>query len=375
MLFSDEKYRLLVSKYFSIMLRQIIIFFCCICFGNILHAEYTIKGRVNLNEDWQPKIYMAAVKKLSDYYRTSPDMIVQTATVNSDGSFELKGDNLPNEKRFYRLYLMKKQNTDYDACLYVGGDDHNFVHVLLQDNESVEVYASQESVAPFGDYEIKGQKDNHLMQKLANIVFPSFYFYRIKFPTELKFSEDKLHTDLKNFSDTCSSTLVALAAINNTDFDEYFDRNPDFYQNFGSRLQADLPQSIYTKNYLLKVKYYANEDSTNPTWMKLLLGMLSLGIIGLLLRLNQFSNKIQSLQNQLNATAASTPASKPIEEVLTQKEKEILQLISQGKSNKEIASTLFVELSTVKTHINKIYSKIGVSNRKQAQVIAKQVFK
>lgn len=51
---------------------------------------------------------------------------------------------------------------------------------------------------------------------------------------------------------------------------------------------------------------------------------------------------------------------------LTLKEMQILKLIAEGKTNKEIADQNFVELSTIKTHINNIYSKLGVSNRKEA---------
>jgi DNA-binding CsgD family transcriptional regulator len=52
---------------------------------------------------------------------------------------------------------------------------------------------------------------------------------------------------------------------------------------------------------------------------------------------------------------------------LTQRELQILQLIADGKTNKEIAATYFVELSTVKTHVNNIYAKLSVSNRVQAR--------
>ena len=51
---------------------------------------------------------------------------------------------------------------------------------------------------------------------------------------------------------------------------------------------------------------------------------------------------------------------------LTSKELYILQLIADGKSNKEIAAVNFVEISTIKTHINNIYTKLGISNRKEA---------
>ena len=51
---------------------------------------------------------------------------------------------------------------------------------------------------------------------------------------------------------------------------------------------------------------------------------------------------------------------------LTAKEWQILELINGGKSNKEIAALNFIEISTVKTHINNIYCKLGVKNRREA---------
>ena len=51
--------------------------------------------------------------------------------------------------------------------------------------------------------------------------------------------------------------------------------------------------------------------------------------------------------------------------LLSSREIEVLRLISAGKSNKEIASTLYVALSTVKTHINNIYKILEVKNRRE----------
>jgi len=53
--------------------------------------------------------------------------------------------------------------------------------------------------------------------------------------------------------------------------------------------------------------------------------------------------------------------------VLTSKEVLVLRLLAESKTNKEIAAELFIELSTVKTHINNIYTKLSVSNRKEAR--------
>lgn len=57
---------------------------------------------------------------------------------------------------------------------------------------------------------------------------------------------------------------------------------------------------------------------------------------------------------------------------LTNKELQILEQICLGKSNKEIASLNFIEVSTVKTHINNIYFKLGVNNRKEAMELYRQ---
>ncbi|SHM96908.1 response regulator transcription factor [Mucilaginibacter sp. OK098] len=57
---------------------------------------------------------------------------------------------------------------------------------------------------------------------------------------------------------------------------------------------------------------------------------------------------------------------------LTSKESAILQMIAEGKSNKEIASINFVEVSTIKTHINNIYTKLGLQNRREAIVYCKK---
>lgn len=50
---------------------------------------------------------------------------------------------------------------------------------------------------------------------------------------------------------------------------------------------------------------------------------------------------------------------------LSKQETLVRNLILQGKSNKEIATELFISLSTVKSHITNIYSKLNVTNRQQ----------
>ncbi len=65
------------------------------------------------------------------------------------------------------------------------------------------------------------------------------------------------------------------------------------------------------------------------------------------------------------ASAASADAGAESGE-LTPREADVLRLIAEGQSNREIARTLFVSEATVKTHVNRIFAKTGSRDRAQA---------
>jgi len=60
-------------------------------------------------------------------------------------------------------------------------------------------------------------------------------------------------------------------------------------------------------------------------------------------------------------------------EPLTEREKDVLRLLADGKANKEIASALSISDNTVKTHMGNILTKLGVQSRTQAALYAAQV--
>lgn len=112
-------------------------------------------------------------------------------------------------------------------------------------------------------------------------------------------------------------------------------------------------------------------------------GAVRAGAIGYLLKDTQAEDLISAIkaaaagQVQLSPQAAArlmreirAPESP---EMLTERETEVLRLLAQGQSNKEIAQELTIGEKTVKTHVSNILSKLNVSSRTQAAMYAARV--
>jgi two-component system, NarL family, response regulator LiaR len=74
----------------------------------------------------------------------------------------------------------------------------------------------------------------------------------------------------------------------------------------------------------------------------------------------------------LGALAGPRPVTAADGEQLTRREREVLELIAAGRSNKRIALELGIAEKTVKTHVGHVLAKLGVSDRTQAALLAVQ---
>lgn len=69
----------------------------------------------------------------------------------------------------------------------------------------------------------------------------------------------------------------------------------------------------------------------------------------------------------------SAAAPPPLVELLSDREQQVLRLVAEGATNREIASRLFITPGTVKNHVTSILGKLGVSDRTQAALKAREL--
>jgi len=75
------------------------------------------------------------------------------------------------------------------------------------------------------------------------------------------------------------------------------------------------------------------------------------------------------IETYLDARRAPAPVSGRLD-VLTPREKEVLALVAEGLSNREIAERLFLAEQTVKTHVSHVFTKCDIRDRAQAVILA-----
>lgn len=291
--------------------------------------------------------------------------ILQDCEISETGVFTFRGDFLAPKNCIYKIHI--------DHC---DQSISNYKHLLNHCEYSSEViFIANNSDQIFFPV-------NNLSQILCDVDQSSNILssaiikleeFEESFLAKLQFSNNDFQRqtiyktyckELQRYSLTFNDPLVELYAyymyaqdnsIGSAFYIEDLKKNK-YYDKLLSRLTSIYPKSIYTELYtnkLLKDKYpFTKTKQTTFEWLTYLLLVLLCISLGVIYKLVKKSNSNKK-PNPLNYKA-----------LLTQQEQNVFELMTTH-SNKEIANTLFISISTVKTHINNIYGKLSIGSRKE----------
>ncbi|WP_299683732.1 LuxR C-terminal-related transcriptional regulator [uncultured Dokdonia sp.] len=339
-------------------------------FSWFCNAQYTFSGQIDVN-NWEGEIYLSIVKdyrKLSGVY---PEQIINKTSPDSLGFFLFSGNNLSSQNAIYRIHI--------DSCPEETKDIAHFSGHCLNSKEVLFVANNSDTITlPFTfDQEIfcsvtsTNEKSNTFIKidSLKELMRYEFGSYRSQANWDLNAKKwFKKFQEYGQQLDEPLAELYSYAFLSDRSKDVYKYylndlENTDYYNNLLQRLKVTYPKQPYTEQYEkeLAADYFLTQKSQKAPisdWIYILaIGLL----ISLLLNIYFLFFRKKPLLTQQTA----------VTDLLTKQEQKVLDLILQNRTNKEIASEIFVSVSTVKTHINSIYKKLHVSNRDEVKSLYK----
>ena len=323
-----------------------------------VQGQYRFSGQV-AQENAGKSIYLSLVEDYRKSSRIYLDQIIRKTEVDSTGAFYFEGNNLPTGNRIYRIHLDNCEE-DKESAHFLG-QCQNSPNVLFiaKNTDSIQFPTSFENQA-LCTIESTNPKSQLILEIEGFKEEMIFDFTEFRSDTNLALNSKNWFAKLQEYGENGEEPLVELYIFDflsdkkNETYGFYLEdviQNP-YYDELLYRLQNSYPVASFTQQYEAELvadkqlASFGNSSTFQWKWVLFLLLTVSLGFnIFLLLRNRKRKQSSEFLHK------------------LTPQEQKIVDQIKEGKSNKEIAATLFVSHSTVKTHINNLYKKLNVSSR------------
>ena len=316
------------------------ILFCCSLFCNAQNKpeHYDIEGTILLDSTWSSKVYLSLIPSFNKMYTMSNAMIVSVTEIDTNGYFKFDTSFLPDEERLYRLHIAKKEAPP--ASLIIGGNDENHIFLIRKKNSNITLKKANAQI-PFYKTEVSGNLSNLAIQEINNI--SRFIDSTGLEDTYLKreFITKGINEKLRFIADTSSNGLVSLYALYKSKYESNYEINKQYYTDYIEKWSNDKSSYFIQFRNSLPIK----EQGKSYTSIIISLVCFLVGVLlGYYFWVVRKSNKLKSLSIQ---------------------ERKIFTLLQEGKSNKEISEELNIGLSTVKSHVSNVYSKLGIKSRKE----------
>lgn len=343
-------------------------------------SGYTIRGTLGNMTCFYPRVYLAVVNRIDGIYSASSQDIIATAELDSAGGFVLTGNDLPAGMGLNRMYVNKDKYTT--TSIYIGSE-RNYILLALNNQSDIRIDCP-DFCARFFRYSVRNSADNAALASYESVRsgFDSLRWsagWETYSAAKKALLEQKRYADIKQFADTSGSMLAALRAVADLDVDSSYRNDRVFFDAFAARFRVKSGAPVYARQLddtLRQLGSGSASDRAAQGWVLYIVSFLLVASVLLNLYQAQKFRRVAGRANRMQAEptagpAATDDAAKALIEKLTIKEREILKLVDEGLSNKEIAARLSVEVSTIKSHISSIYQKTGIKSRKEVAGIAR----
>ncbi len=337
------------------MLRIFLFFIITLACQLNIFASSSIRGNIKIDNSWAPTIYLSLINSFDDLNTASYDFLIFEAGINENGCFTMDSLELPDNDRIYRLHICKKG--DPISTIIMGGKDENFIHFIMNNQSEIKI-GSGKKTPLFKDYIYEGHLANNSLKKLFNIQNELLSPPELPSMQNRELLQKKVLNSFRSFADTSSFSIIKLLSLYFIDDFFSFSGNINFIEYVAKSIQEIDTSSPYYHAFIDKLEYTEFQSKTSSAisykWFILIALILIIAVLFL------FKHKYIK-----NPEASYIDENIQLLSLLSVQEKKVLDLLKEGKSNKEISLELYIEVSTVKSHLNKIYSRLGVKSRKE----------
>jgi len=343
------------------------ILFCAFFLNTIpFCAQFKFSGQTD-NTFIDAKAYLIAIEDYKKCNLFLTEGILQEVPIDSLGNFEFSGDFLSKKNKFYKIHIDQCNNaiTNYQHILN-NCSISNSITFIANNRDSIH-FPLNNMDQMFCSLEYS-RIQNIAIQKIDSVQeILLFDLHNSKSENQRKIIFKSYFNKLQKYGSSFKDPLIALyvyqlyANRQSIVRDYYLTdlKNSDYYLDLLNLLKSDYPQSNYTLQYERDLQRDLPEFSVDKN-------NLTIAILVLILVLSIGIN-IYFLKGK-----RKKKPSIDYKKLLSPQELKVFELMHKGITNKEIAEQLFISLSTVKSHINTIYSKLSISSRKEIDQFFKQ---
>ena len=342
------------------------IFIIAIFFSLSVKAQYNFSGHVD-SEKWQNNVYLSLIEDYRKLSGVFPEQILSKHKLDSLGQFHFSGNQLDLENRIYRIHVDNCNDTEQSLNHFEGQCDESKEVLFIANNKDTIDFPFTFDSQMFCKVMSDNEKANAFIRIDSVKELMKYAYGEYRSEASRKLNNKKWFKTLQDFGVSLNEPLAelyiyAFLSDRSNNFHDYYLEDlkaNSYYDNLLNRLTTYYPNSPYTKQYLNELEsdrysIHANKESPSQWLYYSIIFICGISVILNIVLLSKIYGKKRNSKADLKST-------------LTKQEQNILQLLLEDKSNKDIAETLFVSLSTVKTHINNVYKKLNVQTRDEAK--------